>query len=391
MKNIYLLLLLTSTCFGCSKQIANNLKTVKTDTLKIDILFNGQIFPWEISSDDDLAFPFTGKANEIGFITPTDTLEFKLAPGNSFPIQFIINQKDTVVALVIGKSNPAKFNEEYIQQHKGKYTVHSPKVHELINIAVALTNIGKTDSNMVYMESDYYKEVIEHFDKHKKHELIDSLNQHITEIFGQSTYNYYYNIRMNACMYSFKDKNIVNKSPYIRLSFGATNYLTDLLPLVEDFAKTSDFENFYAKNEGYYKSLINQYYDLSPIDKMWQWVEHKFPQKYESYKIYFSPLIGGAHSTRKFSTNEFKETVMFIDAPIFLTSYSSKEKEAILTRVVFTEIDHNYVNPTTDKFTEISTLLQPLECWNSGKQGYQNSYATFNEYMTWAVFTPLPI
>ena len=66
---------------------------------------------------------------------------------------------------------------------------------------------------------------------------------------------------------------------------------------------------------------------------------------------------------------------------------SDEEKEAISARIVFTEIDHNYVNPTTDKYPEINNLLDPLDCWNAGKQGYGVSYATFNEYMTWAVFS----
>ena len=120
---------------------------------------------------------------------------------------------------------------------------------------------------------------------------------------------------------------------------------------------------------------------------MWEWIEKKFPQRYESYSIYFSPLISGIHSTQNLSDNGFKETIMFINAPIFTKNYTEKDKEAILSRMVFTEIDHNYVNPTTDSFLELQTIMEPLECWNNGAQGYGNSYATFNEYMTWAVFT----
>ncbi len=298
-----------------------------------------------------------------------------------------VDRKDTISVNVLGQSKPASFNEKYINKNKGKYRVLLPEVHELVNIAVALTDIGKKDSNMVYMQSDYYNRVITHFDKFKHLPFIDSLNQNITEVFGNSTYDYYYNIRMNACMYSFEGGKIVNKSPYKRLGFGGCNMLDELIPQLEDFSKKSDFEGFYEKNRDYYQSLRDSYYQLVPINKMWDWVENKFPQKYEYYKIYFSPLINGAHSTQEFSDNGFKETIMFINAPTFSKAYSVKEKEAILTRIVFTEIDHNYVNPTTDKFSEIGSLLRPLKCWNNGAQGYDNSYSTFNEYMTWAVFT----
>jgi len=78
---------------------------------------------------------------------------------------------------------------------------------------------------------------------------------------------------------------------------------------------------------------------------------------------------------------------MFINAPIFYENYPDTSKEAKLTRIVFTEIDHNYVNPATNKFSEINEIMQPLECWNKGAQAYGNSYATFNEYITWVVFT----
>ncbi len=125
-----------------------------------------------------------------------------------------VDRKDTISVNVLGQSKPASFNEKYINKNKGKYRVLLPEVHELVNIAVALTDIGKKDSNMVYMQSDYYNRVITHFDKFKHLPFIDSLNQNITEVFGNSTYDYYYNIRMNACMYSFEGGKIVNKSKY---------------------------------------------------------------------------------------------------------------------------------------------------------------------------------
>lgn len=288
--------------------------------------------------------------------------------------------------LIFISCNNIRFTQSYINENNGKYKVLSPKVHELVNIAVALTDVGTEDDNMI-PKNDYYKKVISHFEPYKNHSLIQELNRHITEVFGLSTYDYYYNIRMNANMYSLENGKIVNKSPFTRMSFENENLLSELLPKLEDFAEKTNFNQFYKENESYYQSLINDYYRLVPINKMWRWIENKFPQRHNSYKIYFSPLVGGAHSTKKFINNGFAETAMFISAPILSDKYSDKEKEAILTRIVFTEIDHNYVNPTTNKFKEINALLKPLSCWNQGKQGYNTSYATFNEYMTWAVFT----
>ena len=58
-----------------------------------------------------------------------------------------------------------------------------------------------------------------------------------------------------------------------------------------------------------------------------------------------------------------------------------------MTREVFTEIDHNYVNPLSDQYIkEIEASMSDYKKWNHQKRGYQNSYATFNEYMTWGLF-----
>lgn len=363
-------------------------KYLSTNKKEIQAMFNGQKFPFSVVNED-LFFPYTGKTNEVGFYSENDSVKFKLAPKDSIPLTFVINKKDSISVLVIGKSNSAEFSDAYIQKQKGKYKVYAPKVHELVNIAIALTEVGAKDNNMIPKGFDYYERVMAYFEPYKSHPLIDSLNNHITEAYGMSgkTYEYYYNIRMNANIYSYKDGKIVNDSPYKRMSFGEDNYLNNLLPLLEDFSEKSKFNEFYKANETYYKSLIDDYYKLVPVDKMWQWIENKFLVKHDSYKIYFSPLVGGAHSTKTFKDNGFSETLMFVNGPTLPDQYSEKEKEAILSRIVFTEIDHNYVNPTTNKYPEINSLLKPLNCWNKSEQGYGSSYATFNEYMTWSVFT----
>ena len=61
-------------------------------------------------------------------------------------------------------------------------------------------------------------------------------------------------------------------------------------------------------------------------------------------------------------------------------------REGLLSRVVFTEIDHNYVNPTTwDHWFRVGGTFHRRELWNR-QNGYADPMSTFNEYMTWAVF-----
>lgn len=382
MKKLIILLLIFIT-LSCGKEKIEDTKNyLKTNKKEIQVRFNEQSFPFTIVNDD-LSFPYTGEVNKVGFISEIDSVFFDLKPKDSIPLTFVIDKKDSISVFVLGKTKPVDFTKDYRKQNKGKYKVLSPKVLELVNVCIALTEVSEKDNNLTFKLSDYYKKVIRHFEPYKNQPLIDSLNTNLKK----NRNDYYYNIIMNANMYSFDGDKIVNETTFNRMGFGGSDYLKELLPLLEDFTKKSDFHTFYNENKEYYQSLINDYTKLVPVDKMWKWLEVKFPIKHDSYKVYFSPLVNGMHSTQHFEDNGFSETTMHVNAPILVENFSDKEKEAILSRIIFTEIDHNYVNPTTDKFTELTSLLTPLSCWNSNVDWYNNSYAIFNEYMTWAVFT----
>jgi hypothetical protein len=282
------------------------------------------------------------------------------------------------------------FSDTYRKAHQGKFTVDVPEVHELANIMVAVSIIGLQDKNMVDMETPYYQEVIKHFMPYHEHPAILKLNEYITEVLGQNSYSYYYNFRMNSCAYAFRNHTIINEGIY-EFILGPFNLFAEMLPLTQDFSDRSGFREFYAAHETYYASLVEKYNRLCPVDKMWRWIEREFPQRYQGYKVIFSPLIFGAHSTQHFSADDYNETIMFINAPSFrkgVDELSDEEKEARLSRIALTEIDHNYVNPTTDRYSnEVERVMRKIECWNTRVQGYNSFYETFNEYMTWAIFT----
>jgi len=60
----------------------------------------------------------------------------------------------------------------------------------------------------------------------------------------------------------------------------------------------------------------------------------------------------------------------------------------LYSRTVFTEINHNYVNPVSEKYIiKISNSFKNLEEWNVHEYFYNTAYETFNEYLTWAIFS----
>lgn len=287
------------------------------------------------------------------------------------------------------------FSEEYITAHKGQFEVYVPEVHELANILVAISKVGRMDSNMVDMTTDYYKKVLEKFLPYANEPIMDTINKHITAPYDMNGYWYYYAMKMNACAYVYTDNNsILHTGPVNRMGFdNMPDPILRNLALIEDFSRKSGFREFYRQNQDYYTSLIQLYRQLNPIDKMQQWLEAKFGFGYGNYAVYFSPLVGGAHATQRYADRHFEQTAMFVCRSELFPDYNLPVNEMLQSRVVFTEIDHNFVNPVSDKnrkaidkaFAERAKWVEDSD--NSGTAAYNNAYGVFNEYMTFAVFS----
>ncbi len=289
----------------------------------------------------------------------------------------------------------SSFSEEYIRKHKGTTSFEVPEVYELANIIWALSPAGK---ELGLDTSDaHYKRMIAWFKPYHSHPIFKKL------IFPDSTYyDNYYSFRENSFMYSFgKDKNDVklsNKGPYYYVmgdDWDTYNSLfKELRPMVADFAKKSGFRQFYKTNAAYYAAQEKREAELMPVKKMWTWLEDQFPgSKYQSYKVIFSPFITGSHSTQNYGTfsngEYFQEAVMFVCGParFELGNYTEKQKEGLASGIVFTEIDHNYINRITYKYKNpIDSIFSNREFWAKNVQGYQSPMSVFNEYMTHAAF-----
>jgi hypothetical protein len=81
---------------------------------------------------------------------------------------------------------------------------------------------------------------------------------------------------------------------------------------------------------------------------------------------------------------------MFICATRHSPDWNEAVKEGLNTRIVFTEIDHNYVNPISDEYaSQIEPIFSDRTRWAGGgpADDYNTPLSVFNEYMTWAVFS----
>lgn len=366
------------------------LPVIKANQKRISYRVNDELHQdsWNISPElqpDELTVPCKMPVTTVAFYTGLDSITYQITPGQSERFYVLWNGKYALTAIKgVAYVPPAIFSDQYVRAHQGKYFVEVPEVQELVHIAFALTPTGLADKNMVEHSTAYYQEVMQHFKLYSKEPIIAELDKLLQN-------HLYATLKMDACSFVFKENKIVKSLVYNRLSWGNENTLTSLIPQLEALALKSGFRKFYKNHQNHYAALKQEVEKYMPIKKQWEWCEQHFTNaKYDSYKITFSPLVRGSHSTNRFENNHFSETVMFICPAIQFPEYNEKVAEGLNTRIVFTEIDHNYVNPVSDKYVaQINSVFADRAKWAKvgDSNNYGNPYAIFNEYMTWGVFT----
>lgn len=360
---------------------------------------NSEKIPFQVSAGDTLDLGTDGCKNLYTLIIAgKDTIKVNYVntPYRQWHFIPIKSPKGKTIYRLRFNTIWAGYSDDYIKDSKNNIRFEIPEVYELANIIWTLSPSGSraTDLNN---NSDYYKKVIQHFSPYLNCPIFQKLDFPEAEYFEK-----YYDFRENSLCFSFKDSLLVSNGPYYHVYY-TNDYDEDKLgglfgklsPLVEDFARKSNFKKFYKDNLTSYSSLIMRQKNLMPVIKMWEWLEKNFPSRFDAYKIVFSPLVGGSHSTQKFTFftkdgSAFRECVMFVNGP---EKYNNVEEEiniGLASGTVFTEIDHNYVNPVTSKYREeIDNIFKNDHVWtarNSSNRGYNNGETVFNEYMTHAVF-----
>lgn len=274
------------------------------------------------------------------------------------------------------------FSNEYILAHKGKYFIEVPDVYELAHVVMAVKFQNSNKDYFIQKNTTYFEELLTYFNQYKDSKIFDRFS------YSETDFNNNYSFRTNSYAYSL-DNNYIN-SKEVYPTMWSPDIFESLKNDIERFALESDFNDFYLAHSGFYQSQISLYDSLIPIHDIWQWLEGQFSSRYDCYKILISPLTTGSHNTCRFETPEYKETIMFVSAlNEEMTSHDTIEL-ALNIRYVFTEIDHNYVNPVSDKYrNEIKKSMSNLSVWKRENQInglYNNAYKIFNEYMTWAVY-----
>jgi hypothetical protein len=255
--------------------------------------------------------------------------------------------------------------------------VEYPEVYELANIIIALTETGKTDRWKVNKGYAYYDETLRYFEKMKGHPLLDSVN------YARMEWKPFLSFRTDAYAYEFdKNDQLVRKNDFHSFEISAFD---DHIALVQDFAEKSNFRAFFKKQAPFCQQIIANYKKHYMIGEMMQFLEGEFDNflANQKFKVVLSPFVGSQHLLRE---PDSLTTASFADIakPIINNTTFLAEDKSTNLHTLFTEMDHAFVNPTTEEYPLKNFFKEELWSKNSGYEGYGT--AVFNEYMTWAVF-----
>lgn len=262
--------------------------------------------------------------------------------------------------------------------------VELPETYELSNIVLALTDYGKSDQWEVQKQSTYYKEVLSYFDSVKNHPLLKAVN------YSRDKWEDYLSFRTDAISFNWNAEGKLTRTKSFYTNEGHRPF-DDQLALVEDFVTQSKFRIFYKNHKAFYDSLVTNYSSYYMLTEIKRFLDletgYKLNQANASvYKIILSPLVGRMNCHR---TIDSLTQADFPSLSADLIQNFSKSLSDTVTRItelhtLFTEMDHAYINPLSEKFKTNIKLGFNTNYWDR-KSGY-TGVDVFNEYMTWAVY-----
>lgn len=280
----------------------------------------------------------------------------------------------------VGRAMPVP--PAYAESHRGQAVITTAEVYELANILLALAD-NPPAPGLVLRDTAYFRDVEAWFAPYRDDPAVRAA------AFAEPSL--YQRFRDNAFRYCFDDAGkIVVCVPQGPLwESPEEDRFTPNLKAVETFAQLSRFREFYAAHRAFYDTEAKAYALNADIRDMQSWLEAEFDARMSSYIVAISPLIDGFHATDSYraDTGDFAEAIMFTSSPIRFATMEPVQRAIREARTVFTEIDHNYVNPTTALYR---ARLESID-WSKWVRiwpvdGYESGEAVFNEYMTWGVF-----
>jgi hypothetical protein len=252
--------------------------------------------------------------------------------------------------------------------------------YELSNIILALTQYGRTDKWDVQKVPPYYDDILKYFEPVNNHPLLDSVN------YSRAKWEKFLGFRTDMYAFSF-DQYGKLKRDYPFNSFGPFE-VDKNIDLINDFVLKSNYRQFYKDHKDFYDKIVSNYKEYYFVNKSKQFLdkvaEKPNNESLKNYVIAISPLVGGQNCHRdidSITTVDFPNISKDLILGNLETNYN---KRIVDNHSIFTEMDHGYVNPISEKYKKLINTNFNFTKWDK-ESGY-SEINSFNEYMTWALY-----
>jgi len=334
-----------------------------------------------------------GERRRVCFVSGAESLCREVGVGEHF--DFVVEHRGVDYPTRIeGVFVPpmAVFDPAYQTANRGRIRISVPEVYELVNVAIALTETARADRWLVVRDTPYYQALEAHFAPARDHPFVRALDAELRRDRSR-----YFHLKMNGYAFEYDSGGrIVRSRVYDRTGF-AGDPVNHLLPFIEqmrDFSAASRFRDFYAAHRSFYESQVAYYRDEIDIADMLAWLGAQFPavRPYDTTNIVFSPLVGGNQSVTSFESSGFRELQPHINFPYPAAGDTQLSPRAVALRrgaIVFTELNHGFINPTAERYAErIAGAVSDRALWTtpgSPSDGYGNAFSLFTEMMNWGL------
>ena len=391
--------LITVSVLWCSTAFSqNSLPVLRASGKSLSIRIDTNYYPnrWTIDPEtkpDRFDVPIKSSPIRVAFISEKDSIVREIKANDVVDFIVLTPAGDSAYTQIYGLPyvEPAVFTKAYQEATKGKTFVEIPETYELINTVFALTKATqKKESDLIEKDTPYYKELMTYFSAYKNEPIVSTIDSILTK--NESDY---YPLKMDAYSFLLDRRGNLKQSPvYDRTSWGKRNTLRPYVAQLQQFAKKSKFMDFYGKHQPYYDQLIRTYRDSLDVAGMQKWLNLNFPSThYDAFKIIFSPLVSANQSAHWLENNGFNEAYAHVNFPFPGDGDAGLSAKAVNVRkgnIVFTELNHAFINPEADKYAkQLTSSITNLDAWladgKPAKQAYNNVFACFNEYMNWGL------
>lgn len=260
--------------------------------------------------------------------------------------------------------------------------IELPETYELSNVILALTKYGQSDKWEVQKNTRYYQEVLTYFEPVKNHPLLDSVN------YSRAKWDYYLSFRTDGYAFAFDAAGKLKRSSDF-YSMGELKPFDTHLALINDFVAKSNFRQFYQQHKAFYDNIIKNYQDYYFVDQSYKFLNERIgkPANFsnqQKYYVVLSPLVYRMNCHRDIDDNTVADFPSASEDFINGVASSNSNSRVVQNHSIFTEMDHGYINPISDKYEKLITQFFDTKKWDM-ESGYEGT-SVFNEYMTWAVY-----